>query len=130
MIWSPLCEKSEGDPDQVAEDIYQEFIAEITCGIGALMRYDENKGVDRRVITGQKKTALLNWVVTHGDAPALLDGLPADDRLNSRDALEELVVNTKVEDTSFSIGKRTMLNKRSSAQKKALIEFVSGALCS
>ena len=123
-----LRKKSEGDPDQVAQDIYQEFIAEIACGIGSLMRYDENKSVDRRVITGQKKTALLNWVVTQGDAPALLDGLTADDRLNSRDALEELVVNTKVDDTSFSIGKRTMRNKRSSAQKKALIEFVSGAL--
>ena len=49
-----LRKKSEGDPDQVAEDIW-EFIAEIACGIGSLMRYDENKSVDRRVITGRRR---------------------------------------------------------------------------
>lgn len=119
-----LRRKSQGDPGNVAEEIYKSLLVEISVAVGSLVKYSENRGMNRFRVATTKQSALLNYVLNKSDVVTALNVLSTSDREEAKDSLITMISDTIVSDTAFEASKRTF-KKAKDKSKTELISFIA-----
>ena len=102
-----LKKRASLDPGNVAQEILDDMTMEIDLAIYSLTNY-RNSGITKRVVSGKKKNALVEWVLQQSKAKSLLGSLDADKHSEVEDLVRQSIADRKVTQSSYDTFARLM----------------------